>query len=570
MAESIHVDCSAAPPDHYEPDNDISGAGIVVSYISTAGLAVFIIIVYYVVVYDPLVDPFNADADADTAQECATWDHVNPLDDFLLRWLRSGPAYISKQVLGSRKLLSPRARSRLDGVLIKCLLIMSDLQIVTGFAILLSGFTQLQSGLEALKWRTILDLAWFSCLTHLSCLTMLRRHLHTHTIERVWRLFAMGILAALLAAGLLPTANHKWLLLSEDAKATPAICILGCYLKPGPNKEWANTMVLNMNVNIDDFHPSQWFWPPIVSASFVVVAFTFRVVRLYKSLSLSVNRATKWVDNQIQRLLSLLFRTLCKEEEIYSLKRSLGYRPVFGIVMIWRFLLVLWASFALEVSWVLIAFLWGIWRLMLDLSPTNMMEALDFSNQVWSFGQIVPVLMLAAPLISIAETFKEHSSEETLVPRESSDRHLSSRLPLRSTEPSTSEDLERPDSGWASHPSCLGTATTYICASCIYVGVLVFVNSSNGTAPLNGIRQFGLIVPMAIYCFYWVVLLSHTIELAVPQDRCWLRRFLQGVVLGLYMTGTYILGANYWLLVIASGFYILGSFIHTAIGWSKR
>lgn len=159
----------------------------------------------------------------------------------------------------------------------------------------------------------------------------------------------MGILAALLAAGLLPTANHKWLLLSEDAKATPAICILGCYLKPGPNKEWANTMVLNMNVNIDDFHPSQWFWPPIVSASFVVVAFTFRVVRLYKSLSLSVNRATKWVDNQIQRLLSLLFRTLCKEEEIYSLKRSLGYRPVFGIVMIWRFLLVLWASFALEV-----------------------------------------------------------------------------------------------------------------------------------------------------------------------------------------------------------------------------
>lgn len=92
-----------------------------ISYILTAALAVFIIIVYYVVVYDPLVDPFDADADAgaDAAQEGAMRDHINPLDDFLLRWLRSGPAYISKQGLGSRKLLSPRARSRLERVLIK-------------------------------------------------------------------------------------------------------------------------------------------------------------------------------------------------------------------------------------------------------------------------------------------------------------------------------------------------------------------------------------------------------------------------------------------------------------------
>lgn len=85
----------------------------------TAALAVLIIIVYYVAIYDPLVDPFDADADADTAQGGAVWDHINPLDDFLLGWLRSGPAYISKLVLGSRKLLSPRARSRLERVLIK-------------------------------------------------------------------------------------------------------------------------------------------------------------------------------------------------------------------------------------------------------------------------------------------------------------------------------------------------------------------------------------------------------------------------------------------------------------------
>jgi hypothetical protein len=63
---------------------------------------------------------------------------------------------------------------------------MSDLQIVTGFAILLSEFAQLQSGLAALKWRTILDLAWFSCLTHLSCLTMLLRDGHAYDITSCW------------------------------------------------------------------------------------------------------------------------------------------------------------------------------------------------------------------------------------------------------------------------------------------------------------------------------------------------------------------------------------------------
>ena len=105
---------------------------------------------------------------------------------------------------------------------------MSDLQIVTGFAILLSGFAQLQCGLVAFEWRAIIDLAWFSCLTHLSCLTMLRGYLYAHTFERLWRLFAMGSLVTLLAVGLLFTANSEWdrrFRLKDDA---PTLCIIGC------------------------------------------------------------------------------------------------------------------------------------------------------------------------------------------------------------------------------------------------------------------------------------------------------------------------------------------------------
>lgn len=217
---------------------------------------------------------------------------------------------------------------------------MSDLQIVTGFAIILSGFAQFQCGLAALKWRIILDLAWFSCLTHLTCLTVLRRHLQTHTLERVLRLFAMGVLAALLAAGLLITANHEWILLYGREQATPATCIVGCYLKPVSSEYISSSM-----------EPVEWFWTPIISASFVVNAFICRVVRLHKALSMGVSRATKWLDGQAQRLLWVLFRILCTEEDIYSLKRSLAYRPVFGVVMILRLLLESWTSFAVEVCY---------------------------------------------------------------------------------------------------------------------------------------------------------------------------------------------------------------------------
>ncbi|KAJ5178691.1 hypothetical protein N7492_001901 [Penicillium capsulatum] len=397
MATSCHVDCLALPT-RYEPDSDISGVGVVINYVVTAGLAVFIIFLYYVTVYDPSTDPFDA------VQEGAPSERPNPLDDFLLKWLRSGPAYIAKRFLDSRQVLSFRTKAQLERVLIKCILLMGDLQIVTGLAILLSGFAQFECGLAALKWRIILDLSWFSCLTHLSCMTMLRKHLHTHTFQRIWRLIAMGILAAILAAGLLITANPNWLLLNENAKATPTICITGCYLEPGPNKSWVESLE---PVPVQSWQPSEWFWTPVVSASFIVIAFISRIVRLHKTSSLVARRATEWLDGQMQRFLWALFRVSCTEGHMSGLGRSFLYRPIFGIFMILRFLLDSFPSFAAEVSWVFAAFLWGTWRLVKDLSPNTKMEPFESSKETWTFGQIVSVFTLTAPLISVIGTLEE-------------------------------------------------------------------------------------------------------------------------------------------------------------------
>lgn len=53
-------------------------------------------------------------------------------------------------------------------------LMFSDQQLVTGIALLASGYAQLPYGLASYYWQIIIYLAWFSSLTHLTTLTFLR------------------------------------------------------------------------------------------------------------------------------------------------------------------------------------------------------------------------------------------------------------------------------------------------------------------------------------------------------------------------------------------------------------
>ena len=86
---------------------------------------------------------------------------------------------------------------------------MSDLQIITGLSILISGFALLRCGLQTYHWQILVYLAWFSSLTHLSCLTLLRNYLYNHPTERLWRLLGMGLIVVMLVGAILPTASFN-------------------------------------------------------------------------------------------------------------------------------------------------------------------------------------------------------------------------------------------------------------------------------------------------------------------------------------------------------------------------
>lgn len=87
----------------------------------------------------------------------------------------------------------------------------ADIQIITGVAILVSGFSSLRCGLSTYHWQLVVDLAWFSSVTHLSALTFLRHYLHNRPKEKRWRVAAMLVLLVFLCAAVGPTAHFTWL-----------------------------------------------------------------------------------------------------------------------------------------------------------------------------------------------------------------------------------------------------------------------------------------------------------------------------------------------------------------------
>ena len=93
----------------------------------------------------------------------------------------------------------------------KAVLIFSDQQIVTGIALLASGYSQLSSGLDAYHWQIVVYLTWFSSFTHLTTLTVRRSYFQKHPATRLWRIILMIATVSLLGIALLPTGSQWWL-----------------------------------------------------------------------------------------------------------------------------------------------------------------------------------------------------------------------------------------------------------------------------------------------------------------------------------------------------------------------
>lgn len=158
---------------------------------------------------------------------------------------------------------------------------MADIQIITGFAILISAYASLHCGLQAYHWQIIVYLVWFSSLTHLAALTTVRQQLNYWRGMRFWRLFAMFLMAVMLIVALIPTANIDWVFFEDSSDVDPA---------------WksSNYVACLLPLRISDQDPIDpgsteqdptSYYCTIMSTMLISTSFLTRVIRLYPHLS---------------------------------------------------------------------------------------------------------------------------------------------------------------------------------------------------------------------------------------------------------------------------------------------
>lgn len=87
---------------------------------------------------------------------------------------------------------------------------MCDVQLFNGLGILTSGFISISCGLQAYHWQIVVYLAWFSSVTHLSCLTILRQYLSRRPTETYVRYILMVVLVLVLMVAIVPTGFFNW------------------------------------------------------------------------------------------------------------------------------------------------------------------------------------------------------------------------------------------------------------------------------------------------------------------------------------------------------------------------
>lgn len=223
---------------------------------------------------------------------------------------------------------------------------MSDIQIITGISILISGGTQLKCGLSCYQWQMLVYLAWFSSLTHLSSLTLLRNYLHNRPAERGWRLFFMFVLVVLLIFAFIPTANYRWQYgYGWDETGVPtvadyAICYLKPVFRPNPPSQFF----------IDASLSEQSIMAMSISILLLFIGFICRVFKLHQSFSVFVDES---IRGRLSHFLRMLLRAVYDWCDIRgsprSLKRTLLYRPLLAVFLTLRVVLDTWNSMFFEV-----------------------------------------------------------------------------------------------------------------------------------------------------------------------------------------------------------------------------
>lgn len=311
----------------------------------------------------------------------------------------------------------PRSSSAWSRAFRKAVLVFSDQQIVTGIAVLIAGFANLNRGISIYHWHIITYLAWMSSNVHLTSLTFLRDYLYANKSIRLWRISGMTVLFLLLFTALMPSARDVYATaLWRDLRIDILMLEGQRVIKEPVKKCWSLQL------------PARCFWQQdagvlekfayfrgsvavnsILSYLFLVCSYVWKGATLFRP----TNRfGSKWIyEKPLHRLRSWLKRAAPKQSASSSLQQaraSVRYRLLMSVYVFLFAILEFITSFAGSLWITAIGLIWGTVAILSSrqLLPRGVRE----SENRWTFGQILPMLLLALPLLMMWEYFRSMSS----------------------------------------------------------------------------------------------------------------------------------------------------------------
>ena len=304
----------------------------------------------------------------------------------------------------------------------------SDQQVITGLAILVSGYSQLRSGLAVYYWQLTGDLAWFSSITHLTTLTCLRYYFQERPGLKILRLICMAVNAGMLSCAVISTG---YLGSGDFSVDYPAWCLF-------------HPTLLRTATN-SNYYPyregSQWsgYYNTVYVALVLLllsVSYGARVIQLFPSIwdkirQNSYARLSGFARGRLlvykNRALGNMFRTYWASVYTLTLTIYCILKAATDLYssMLWEVCSALQIPFDdthtdylnHKITWLATALVWGTIRIIMDrdvdfghqISDPVSMSGQDLrdavlESDVWGFGQVVTVVLLLAPLFSFFET----------------------------------------------------------------------------------------------------------------------------------------------------------------------
>ncbi|KAI8715813.1 hypothetical protein NCS52_01089700 [Fusarium sp. LHS14.1] len=373
MSDSCKYNCSAHPT-QINAYGDISGIGVTVAFFVTAWIIVLLLIGYYLVVYNPELDPFRKPG------KKTLCEHPNAIDYVFLyafrkiphpNWFRSSDW---------------SQHSRRESTLNKCVIMYSDIQIFTGLAIMISGYIALSCGLQSYHWQLTVYLVWLSSLTHLAALSFLRNHLANHPHQLVWRVIAMFIIMVIMvllevAVGL--AGHFNW---SE-----------------GPSKA-SDFAVCYFHEKMD--RTSVAFETILRTLILLVYGFSIRLAKMSKRFEGRLRTVAAGLGVKAMRLQHRVIIEYShprgsgdSSRRIPTIECQVFYYLAIAGYSLLSIHLNLFTSFLAEVYWLTLSASWVKRRFV----KTRQLGSKEENE--WTFGQILPLLLVVAPLATVLKHF---------------------------------------------------------------------------------------------------------------------------------------------------------------------